>query len=59
MIFGAKPGMRVQVWYANQSMPLHGRLGTIQSIAKRNACVDVDHVGPRVIPKGNLRKPPK
>jgi len=63
MIFGAKPGEMVVVWYAAKSRtftPHHGRIGRILRVAKgrpRNIAVDFG-TETVVVPAGNLRRVP-
>lgn len=58
MLTNPRPGQPVLLWYRNRSMPLHGRVGTVEIVSRgrpRNHGVRVDGVL-YVVPCGNLRK---
>lgn len=59
MVSSPKVGQRVQCWYRDRTMPLHGLIGVVRIAGRgrpRNHGVEVGGVLV-VIPAGNLRPP--
>lgn len=57
MLLNPRKGQRVRCWYADRSMPLHGRVGVVRVVSRgkpRNHGVIVDG-RLYVVPCGNLR----
>lgn len=64
MLMHPKKGRRVQLWYADRSMPHHGKLGTVAEPAAkgngpRNHLIRLDDGNEVVVPSGNLKKEPR
>lgn len=60
MVSSPKVGQRVQCWYKDRTMTLHGRFGIVVIVSRgkpRNHGVEINGTV-YVVPAGNLRPPP-
>ena len=58
MLLNPRLGQKVQCWYKNHALPLHGKIGVVKVVSRgkpRNHGVEVDgHL--YIVPCGNLRR---
>jgi len=58
MMLNPRIGQRVQCWYKNRALPLHGKIGIVTVVSRgkpRNHGVTIDGML-YVVPCGNLRR---